>query len=306
MTVLSTTPPYSQYTGTGAQTYYEYGFEWDGNSPVFVEVNGVPVSYTAQANGVVLDNAPPLGASVVIFRQTDITQERDFTAFDSFNAGWTEDALDKLILLKQEAAAYRAQTNLFTDQPVWYTDIVSTNGPDPRIYLWNEGFAGVFAGEVTMSMPNAGTYVEKPEDFVYFQYGDVEILTEELTTTLYPIEVEEKLAFTCDLSGGSMREIAQDAMDLSTSTFLSASKATLLLDIPLKEDAMDLATSTFLSASKTTLLVEIPLKEDAMDLATSTFLYASKELKLVTAYAPAEKLALTCDLNPANCSMTPV
>ena len=57
MTVLSTDLPITQYTGTGSKTYFEYGFDLVDQT-VIVEVDGVPVTFTQQAIGVVLDVAP--------------------------------------------------------------------------------------------------------------------------------------------------------------------------------------------------------------------------------------------------------
>ena len=161
----------TQYTGTGTRTFFEYGFELYEDSTVYVLVDGVPVSFVEQETGIVISPAPSLGAVIFIFRETETTQKRDFQAFESFPAEKTEGAVDKLILLKQEALIWRAAMNLYSDPYVERLDIVNDKGDDATIYLWNEFFAGVFSGLVTTQMPNAGTVVEKPEDFAYFQYG---------------------------------------------------------------------------------------------------------------------------------------
>lgn len=209
MTVLSVQDSYSQYTGTGDRTFYEYGFDWDGE-PVNVRVDGRPAAYTQQANGIVFDVAPALGVEIIIARETPLTQETDFRVFGPFDAAKTEDAMDKLILLKQESSAYRAKVNLYADQQLSYTDLVNDTGTTPRITLWNEGKSGVFSGEVTMEMPQAGSFVEKPEDFVYFQYDDTPILTEEITTTLYPVEVLEGIQLGAVLGASSMTDVPTD------------------------------------------------------------------------------------------------
>ena len=117
MTVLGTEQPYEQYTGTGDRVFYEYGFTWNGQE-VFVLVNGVPVTFTQQSTGVLLDEAPAIGESIIIYRLTGIDQLADFQPFEAFPGNKTEDALDKLILLKQEAAIFRADLNLYADQPL--------------------------------------------------------------------------------------------------------------------------------------------------------------------------------------------
>lgn len=171
MTVLSTDEVYEQYTGNGVRRFFEYGFTLTPETDVRVLVDGVPVSYTAQATGVLLDVAPPIGSVIYVYRITDITQLRDFEAFEEFHGDKTEFMMDKLILLKQEAIVYRAKCNLYASQPVEKVEIVNDKGSNADVYLWNEGFSGMFSGEVTPAMPAAGSIVEKPEDFAYFQYG---------------------------------------------------------------------------------------------------------------------------------------
>ena len=302
MTVLSVQDSNSQYTGTGDRTFYEYGFDWNGE-PVNVRVNGRPVGYTQQANGIVLDVAPAVGDNITIARETPITQETDFRVFGPFDAAKTEDAMDKLILLKQETFAYRAKVNLYADQQLAYTDLVNDTGTTPRITLWNEEQSGVFAGEVTMAMPEAGSFVEKPEDFVYFQYGDTPILTEVLTTTPYPIELTESLEMGCDMTFGAMRTIPEDEMNIAAS-FVSGSVIETLLDGGVLPDAMDIA-AAFISGSVVATLLEGSVPPDEMDI-SAAFISGSKELKLVTAYTPDESIQMGCDMNPSGCSMTPV
>lgn len=171
MTVLETDLSYSQYTGTGARTFFEYDFDWDGE-PVLVLVDNVPVEFEQQTTGVMLAEAPILDAEVLIYRVTDITQLRDFQAFEAFKGEKTEAACDKLIRLKREAALWRARMNLAADQQLTQSDITNDKGSDADVLLWNEKMSGVFAGEVSNEIPDVGTFVAKPEDFAYFQHGN--------------------------------------------------------------------------------------------------------------------------------------
>lgn len=287
MTVTTEETSYSQYTGNGTQTYFEYGFTLREGDVIEVYVNGKAIpeassqkaeGYTKQANGVIIIPAPVLKSIILIIRNTPITQERNFEAFDAFHASWTEDAMDKLILLKQEAARFGSQINLTGLQFLWNIVIDNDKGTGAPVSIWDENIAGVFAGLVTEQMPPAGSFVSKPPNFVYFQYGDTPVLTETLTTTLYPIEVEEKLAITCDLNDGYLQPIQSDEMEGGPS-FIGGTLVATLLDVTLDPDDMDGGPS---------------------------FISGTLDRKLVTTYAPAEKLAITCDLNATECYLNPV
>lgn len=157
----------TQYTGTGARIYFEYGFELFPEQTVLVLVNGVPVAFVRQDLGVVIEPAPPLNATILIYRQTDVTQLEDYQPFESFDAAKTEWSCDKLIMLKQEALIYRAQLNLYSDPLVDRVILVNDKGTDAVIYLWDQDEAGMFAGKVG-ELPNVGSFVAKPENFAYF------------------------------------------------------------------------------------------------------------------------------------------
>ena len=295
MTVLSTDLAYEQYSGNGTQTYFEYGFELTSETQVHVTVDGVPVTFEYQANGVVISPAPPQDSVILVMRETEITQLRDFQAFDSFNAAWTEDACDKLILLKQEAAIWRALCNLYALQPVEKVEIVNDKGSNADIFLWNLDMSGAFSGEVTMAMPAAGAVVEKPWDFAYFQYGDEEVLSQQLTTTLYPAEAEDAIVTGMDIETFAMGPIPTDGMNVDSES-LGGIKIQTLLDMPLQEDAMDVPAGAILSVDKVVTLIEMPQQEDAMDVPAGAFLSAVKETKLVTAYAPDEAILPGLDI----------
>jgi Concanavalin A-like lectin/glucanases superfamily len=160
----------TQYTGTGSRTFFEYGFALVEGQTVFVLVDGIPVAFTRQETGVVLDPAPSLNATILIYRETDVTQLEDFQSFESFDAAKTEWTQDKLIYLKQEALEYRARMNLYSDPSVDRVVLMNDKGTDATIFLWNLERAGMFAGRLG-SMPNVGAQVDKPWNFAYFQCG---------------------------------------------------------------------------------------------------------------------------------------
>lgn len=301
MTVLSTDPPYSQYTGTGERVFFEYGFDWAG-STVYVEVDGVPVTFTQQSTGVVLDVAPALGSSVNIYRDTDITQERDFTAFDGFVSSWTEDALDKLILLKQEAAFFRARTNLAALHYLEKVEINNSQGTNPDIYIWNTDMAGVFAGEATDNPPLIGSYVDKPDDFVYLIWGP-NFDIQEFTTTLYPIEASEGIAFDIDLNVGWMQPFEESQAEF-THQFIGVDRYNILINFEEGPDEIDF-THQFVDVVRQQILINFEEGPDEAEF-THEFISVVREDLLVTCYSPDHGLLMAIDLDSANCSLDPV
>lgn len=301
MTVLSTDPPYSQYTGTGERVFYEYGWDWAGE-PVYVEVDGLPVTFTQQTTGVMLDVAPALGVSIVIYRKTDITQERDFTAFDAFEAYWTEDALDKLILLKQEAGQYRAALNLAVDRNVERVRLVNDKGTDPDIFIWNTNMAGVFSGEATDNPPLIGSYVDKPDDFVYLIWGP-NFDIQEFSTTLYPIESIEGIAFGIGLDFGLTQNVPEDTYSFSYG-FDGGSITQILLDGPTPDDTWSFSYG-FDGGFITQILLDGPTPDDSYSF---SYGFDGGEIQdlLVTTYSPDHGLLMAIDLDAANTSLDPV
>jgi hypothetical protein len=300
MTVPNQSLPYSQYTGTGDRTFFEYGYENYENSGVFVLVDGRTVNYVAQETGVVITPAPALDAVVILYRLTDITQLADFEAFESFTGLKTEDAVDKLIYLKQEAAVWRADMNIRSDPSLAFVTINNDKGDNAVIFLWNENVAGMFAGEVTQQMPNAGTFVDKPEDFAYFQWGSA---AQEITytTTLYPIEVVEGLDVGIALQEIAMREIPNDSLDISYSQIYSLMRDLLLATGPY-DDALDISYSQIFSQMRD-LLLETGPYDDALDMSYS-HIFSLLVPKLVKADMPDEGLDIGIAL--LDVTMTPI
>jgi hypothetical protein len=301
VTVEAGTQAYVQYTGTGTRVFYEYDFIMLDDSAVYVIVDGQPTEVTQQATGIVFDVAPVVGAEIVIYRITDITQLTDWQSFEAFHGVKTEDAQDKLILLKQEAAIFRAQMNLFADHQLDRVTLVNDKGTDADIFYWNELEAGVFGGEVTQNMPNAGAVVEKPEDFAYFQWGDTTVLTQTLTTTLYPLQAQDAIELSVTLAAGALWPIPVDNMDLGAE-FISGTLTEILLNAGPYPDNMDLGVNIINGVLVTILLNAGPYPDD-MDLGVS-FVDGLLEAKLVSIYAPDEALELSVTL--ASGSMTPV
>lgn len=260
----------TQYTGTGSRTYFEYGFTFLEGSGVKVLVDGVTPVFTQQEGGVVITPAPVLNAIVVLFRLTDVDQLRDWVPFESFDADKTEGACDKLIMLKSEAW-YRAAMNLTSEHLLDRVILHNDKGTDAHLLIWNEKHpadntvvneAGVFAGEVTEDMPEPGTYVEKPDDFCYFQWGQDAPANELLlTSTPYPIEVEDGVRFGVSLDEVSVWSWPKDDFALNYSVQGGYLTPTLISTGP-TEDDLELTYSVAGGYLTPTLLTTGPTEDD--------------------------------------------
>jgi hypothetical protein len=95
------TPKY--YTGDGAKQIFDVPDLWFEQSEVKVEVAGVLTGWTREAGqGVRLATAPASGASVVIYRITSLTQDKDFQTAGRMPATEVAEGFDRQILINQE------------------------------------------------------------------------------------------------------------------------------------------------------------------------------------------------------------
>jgi len=90
---------------------------------------------------VTFDTAPANGDSVVLYRQTPVTQQTDYTDYDAFHAESTEDALDKLTLIAQERDANASDTDLVS--PV----NIGNESPADFPNDWQFRYGGLFVGD---------------------------------------------------------------------------------------------------------------------------------------------------------------
>jgi hypothetical protein len=254
---------YTQYTGTGAKTFFEFGFPILEGSAVYVTVDGLPVVFIMQETGVVLDPAPALNAVIEIYRWTNVDQLADFTAFESFDAEKTEDAVDKLIMLKQEGW-FRGAMNLFADPKLDMVILVNDKGEDAKILIWNEhtdgpviNDAGVFAGEVTQNMPCPGAVVAKPSHFAFFQYGvgGREVF---LTSRPYPIEFSDGYTATFTPEDGRLFEQIEEGYD-GTFTLISGELREVLRSTTMDPEGYE---GTFIPLSGN---IRVAIKDTTMD-----------------------------------------
>jgi hypothetical protein len=116
---ISTTTLRNSYSGNGSTTAFAYTYPINTTSEITViersalSVETVKAEGTGSANYGIADNgsaggtvtmvtAPAAGTTLIILRNTSLTQETDYVANDPFPAETHEDALDKLQMQNQE------------------------------------------------------------------------------------------------------------------------------------------------------------------------------------------------------------
>jgi hypothetical protein len=116
---ISTTTIKNSYSGNGSTTAFAYTFPINTTSEITVIERSATGSETIKSEGTgstnygIVDNgasggtvtmvtAPASGTTLVIRRNTDLTQETDYVANDPFPAETHEDALDKALMQSQE------------------------------------------------------------------------------------------------------------------------------------------------------------------------------------------------------------
>ena len=113
---LSTTTVKNSYSGNGSTTAFTYNFAINSTSELVViirsstgteTVKSITTHYTVADAGaaggtVTMGSAPASGETLVLIRDTSLTQETDYVANDPFPAETHESALDKLQMQIQE------------------------------------------------------------------------------------------------------------------------------------------------------------------------------------------------------------
>lgn len=135
---------------------------------------------------------------------------------------------------------------------------------------------------------------------IYMWFDNEEMV---LTTTLYPVEVEDNLQLNVSLSSGSLEPIPLDEVDVSYSIG-SISVDEILLTAPPVDDDADVSYALSGIEVKTVLLSASPVDDDAD--ASYNIVNVEVLSKLVIADTPDEELQLACSIDPTGCSMTPV
>ena len=139
------------------------------------------VDYDPATGGVVRFQAVPDG-DVIIYRDTPVTQEVDYSEFDAFPSETHERQMDKDTRILQEIVEIggnlgNGPPDLSADQREFEVEIENTAGENATIKGWEcEGdVAGVFYGEVVDQAPADGAATDKPDGYMWFQLqpGDV-------------------------------------------------------------------------------------------------------------------------------------
>jgi hypothetical protein len=188
-------------------------------------------------------------------------------------------------------------------------ELVNDKGDNAHILIWNEHIlgaivndAGVFAGEVTMNMPEAGSVVEKPDDFAYFQYGAAGPIEQQiLTTTHYPIENTDGMDLSIALVDGNLTLIPEEDYEFSLLA-LSGNITQILLTAPTPDEEYEFSLLA-LDGNITQILLTAPMAEEEYEFSLLA-LNGSITKKLVTALMPEEGMDLSIALISG--SMTPV
>jgi len=91
------------YTGDGTNQVFSVPDLWFEQSDVYVLVDGVDTAWTREAGvGIRLAAAPADGVSVVIYRQTELTQDKEFATSGRMPANEVSEGFDRQILINQE------------------------------------------------------------------------------------------------------------------------------------------------------------------------------------------------------------
>lgn len=101
---MSVTEQYvpKEYTGDAVTTEFSVPDLWFEQSDVIVLVDGNQVTWNRAATGVELTSAPAQDAEIYIYRQTTLTQDKDFVTSGRMPASEVIEAFDKQILINQE------------------------------------------------------------------------------------------------------------------------------------------------------------------------------------------------------------
>jgi hypothetical protein len=179
--------PYNAFTGNGSLTTFAYTFEALEDSDVKVLLDGVlqieDSHYTYEnvtENGGEIEfiTAPAADASVVVYRDTPITQQVDYVDGVAFPAETHELGADKLIIILQELVeGFVADDGgaLDLDLSVTFGEttvtIVNAAGSNAVIQPWDitEDLAGAFHGEITTSAPVDDAVTTKDDGYIWYE-----------------------------------------------------------------------------------------------------------------------------------------
>jgi len=177
--------PRISYAGNGINT--DFSFIWTSSvvGENYVTLDDVLLTegveyemegYTPEQGGTAVFYTPPTG-TVVIYRQTPITQQVDYVEGDAFPAETHEFQMDKDTRILQEIRVGAGQTGTSVDlQSIPNEDsvrIANSAGTDALIEPWTADgqLAGVSMGEVIEAggaAPADGNPTTKPDGYIWY------------------------------------------------------------------------------------------------------------------------------------------
>ena len=182
--------PVVRYTGNGLTT--DYTFTWSCQDPNenYVKVNDILLKegveyeledFTLEYGGSIIFNIAPVTTdSILIYRQTPITQEVDYVEFEPFPADTHEGQMDKDTRILQEmilgGLGVGGSVDLDAIQWPTYVEVTNTSGTNANINPWTiDGLlAGVSMGEVIQFgdlAPIDGNPTLLPDGYIWWQLG---------------------------------------------------------------------------------------------------------------------------------------
>ncbi len=200
----------TEYTANGSARFFAYGFDTPLDFTVFVTVDNLLMPFSQQETGILFEEAPEAGSIVRIYRASRIDQLRDWRVFGPFEAEKTEEALDKLIILKQEAWDWRANLNLVSELRPDRIIIRNDKGEDANLLLWTNDYAGLFAGEATEQAPEDATVTQAPRNFCWFQWDRLDVpeppTDGKFASEPYPVLTGDSITIDAELVRGEVRK----------------------------------------------------------------------------------------------------
>ena len=174
---------FNTYVGNGVTTLFEFTFKIFDEGDLEVRLSGavVPSSeYTIQNitndGGQVVFNVAPAGGVVIgLIRNMTVDQLTEFKVFGAFPSDDTEDAMDKLIMLKQGLIGQDlGGMNLGLAFVFDGINLLCSKGTDAFIPIWDTTTAtlsGVYSGEQTENAPADGAATSKALGYVWKETG---------------------------------------------------------------------------------------------------------------------------------------
>lgn len=182
--------PYISYVGNGVTVMFSFDWSSGDANDIYVKKNGVLLTegfeyeleeYTPENGGeIVFPEPPETTDTILVYRDTPVTQQVDYEEGAPFPADTHEFQMDKDTRILQEiiegGRAVGGVVDLDEDQQPEYTDITNTSGTDARIVPWGvDGLSsGVALGEVVPSgdtPPADGDVTAKHNGYIWWVLG---------------------------------------------------------------------------------------------------------------------------------------